>query len=216
MSVLRLHQVVFGLGQGVLGASDNRMGLWTQGCSLPKCRGCTSMHTWSPTGGRLVAIASLLKLVGTQACPPQGLTVSGGEPTDQAAGLTAFIAGFRQRLPGAEVVLYTGLPWIRLTQRFPDLVALLDVAVAGPYVRTRAATALAGSSNQKVVLLTPLARRLYEGWQDWPRHRLQVGVVGGNQLLTLGIPDTSGMALAARQVDAVAVSWDKGAGEKRS
>jgi len=214
--VLRLHQVVFGLGRGVLGASANRMGVWTKGCSLPKCPGCSSTHTWSPEGGKVVSVEILLKLARAQSQPPSGLTVSGGEPTDQAEGVTVFIACFREAFPATEIVLYTGLRWPVLVERFPDLVTLLDVAVTGPYVRTREATPLAGSSNQEVRLLTPLAERLYRDWRNWPRHALQVGRVRSDEIVTVGIPDTPRMARAAQRVDAVGVSWDQIEEEKHA
>lgn len=213
---LRLNQVVFGLGPGVLGASGNRMGVWTQGCSLPKCPGCTSTHTWPPEGGKVVSVEALLRLVRVQIRAPSGLTVSGGEPTDQAEAVTAFIAGFRAAFPDTEIVLYTGLRWPVLAKRFPALVTPLDVAVSGPYVRTREATPLAGSGNQEVKLLTPLAERLYRGWRDWPRHALQIGRGRADEIVTVGIPDTPRLARAARQVDAIGVSWDSIQEEKQA
>lgn len=207
--LLRLNQAVFGLGRGVLGASSNRMGVWTQGCSLRKCPGCSSTHTWSPAGGKAVSVEALLKLAHAQALPPSGLTVSGGEPTDQAEGITALIAGFRETFPGTETILYTGLHWSMLAERHPTLVALLDVAVTGPFVRTREATPLTGSSNQEVHLLTPLAKRLYRDWQDWSRHALQVGRAKAEQLVTVGIPHTPRMAQVALQLGAIDVTWDR-------
>ncbi len=205
---LRLNQVVFGLGRGVLGASPNRMGVWTQGCSLPKCPGCSSTHTWAVEGGRTIPVESLVQLARVQALPPSGLTLSGGEPTDQAEGVMALVQAFRVAFPGAEVVLYSGWRWPVLASRFPELVALLDVVVAGPYVCTREATPLAGSSNQEVRLLTPLAERLYQDWPSWPRHRVQVGHGSPDELVTVGIPHIPRMAQAARQVGAVSVTWD--------
>jgi hypothetical protein len=206
--LLRLNQVVFGLGRGVLGASSNRMGVWTQGCSLRKCPGCSSTHIWSPTAGKVVSAEALLKLAHAQSLPPSGLTVSGGEPTDQAEGITGLIARFRETFPGSEIVLYTGLRWSVLAKRFPALVAQLDVAVTGPFVRTREATPLTGSSNQEVHLLTPLAERLYYDWQDWSRHALQIGYTKAEQLVAVGIPHTPRMARAALQVGAIDVTWD--------
>jgi len=207
---LRVAQVAFGLERGVLGASGNRMAVWTQGCSLPKCPGCSSRHTWSAQGGRRLPVAMLLRLAEAQPTPPSGLTVSGGEPTDQAAGVAALADGFRAAFPGAEILLYTGLRWRALAARFPELVARFDVVVAGPYVRTREVTPLAGSSNQEVRLLTPLAERLYAGWPSWPCHALQVAQTGGDRLVTVGIPNTPGLSRAARQVGALAVTWDSG------
>lgn len=204
--ILRVNQVVFGLGRCVLGASPNRMGVWTQGCSLAKCLGCSSTHAWSADGGKTVSVESLLKLARLRT--PSGLTISGGEPTDQAQGVATLIIGFRETFPGAEVVLYTGLGWAVLAKRFPELAALPDVVIAGPYVRGLEATALAGSSNQEVKLLTPLAESLYQGWRAWPRHLLQIGGSDEGRIVTVGIPHTSRMTQAARRVNATEVSWD--------
>lgn len=206
--LLRVNQLAFGLGHGVLGATSNRMGVWTQGCSLPKCPGCSSTHTWPADGGKSISVVSLVRLARTQSFPPSGLTVSGGEPTDQAAAVADLALAFRAAFPNAEVVLYTGLRWPVLSARFPSLVALLDVAVAGPYVRALQATPLAGSGNQEVRLLTPLAERLYQDWRSWPLHAVQVGQVRANQLVTVGIPHIPRMAQAARQVGATEVTWD--------
>lgn len=207
--MLMINQVVFGLGRFVLGASAGRMGVWTQGCSLRKCPGCTSMHTWSPQEGRLVDGARLVRLAQAQDRRPTGLTVSGGEPTDQAAGVIALIEAFRSAFPGTEVVLYSGLRWSALAARHPALVHLLDVAVTGPYARTAAANPLAGSANQDVKLLTPLAGDLYRDWERWPSHTLQVGAGTNSRVITVGIPDTRRMERAAKSTGARNVSWDR-------
>lgn len=206
--MIKLAQIGFGLQSGVLGATDNRMGVWTQGCSLPKCRGCTSIHTWNPALGHAWPITALLAAAKAQLCPPQGLTISGGEPSDQPLAVASLIRAFRALFPGAEVVLYSGLRWPVLAQRFPDLVALLDVAITGPYVRTLEATALTGSSNQEVVLLTPLAECLYRDWRTWPLHRLQVSAAADGEIVTVGIPDTRRMIQAVRSANISATTWD--------
>jgi anaerobic ribonucleoside-triphosphate reductase activating protein len=161
-----------------------------------------------------VSVETVLRLARLQATPPSGLTVSGGEPTDQAAGVMELICGFRRMFPDTEVVLYTGLRWPVLAARYPALVTLLDVAVTGPFVRTLEATPLAGSSNQDVRLLTPLADRLYRDWQDWPRHLLQVGSAKADRVVTVGIPHTPRMARAAEDVAAMGATWERINGTK--
>lgn len=204
---LTLHQVVFGLGPGVLGATGNRMGVWTQGCSLPKCPGCCSAHTWRPEEGRSIRVEALLKAARAQVRTPTGLTVSGGEPTDQAEPLTGLIRGFRRFFPGTEVILYSGLRWPVLQARHQALIALLDVVISGPYVRTLRATPLSGSSNQEVRLLTPLARKLYKNWRNWPMHSTQVVSANETRVVTVGIPDTTRMSRAAEKAGVIGVSW---------
>lgn len=205
---LNLHQVAFGLRSGVLGASNNRMGVWTQGCSLTKCSGCASVHTWSAAKGTLVPVDKLIILARGQSAAPSGLTISGGEPTDQSVVVRELVKQFRSAFPGTEVLLYSGMPWQDLERRHPELLALLDVVVAGPY-EGGAATPLAGSANQTVRLLTPLADALYGNWRDWPIHVQQVSATSERQLVTVGIPDTVRMQEAAVEARAVTVSWQR-------
>lgn len=185
---LRLNTVVHGLQRGVLGATDHRVMLTTQGCSHVKCPGCTSQHTWEANAGRPIQVAGLIAWM--KSLPRvNGLTLTGGEPTDQAVALTALLAAFRQSFPGAEVVLYSARLWPRLQRGFSELIALCDVVVAGPYVASLKPTPLAGSSNQTVHLLTPLAQRIYAGWENWPLHRVQLSKPGArNTALVIGIP----------------------------
>lgn len=201
-----MNEVAFGLARYVLGASAGRMGVWTQGCSLRKCPGCTSAHTWAADGGRTVDVRMLMKLARAQRRPPTGLTISGGEPTDQRTAVVTLVESFRDAFPGTEVVLYTGLRWSVIASRHARLVELVDVAVTGPFARTSAPTPLAGSANQEVKLLTPLARELYADWERWPRHMLQVSA-SRSGVLTVGIPDTRRMASAADATGASQVSW---------
>lgn len=212
MNIL-INQVVFGLKKGVLGMTNNRMGVWTQGCSLNKCPGCTSVHTWSPSGGKAISVERLLWLAGQQSATPTGLTISGGEPTDHADGVVALITGFRSAFPGAEVILYSGLRWPVLTARHSALVDRLDVAVTGPYVRSQDPLPLAGSSNQEVHLLSDLAKRLYQDWRQLPLHALQIGSSRDGNVVTVGIPHTPRMAQAAKGVGAVGswqATWEDG------
>lgn len=119
----------------------------------------------------------------------EGLTISGGEPTDQITALSKFLVNFRQEFPNAELVLYTALLWSRLKHQYAGLLALCDVVIAGPYIQSLTSTAMSGSCNQTVELLTPHAKRLYAGWQDWPVHRVQVGRTHQNgKMVMVGIP----------------------------
>jgi anaerobic ribonucleoside-triphosphate reductase activating protein len=215
---LNLNQVVFGLGRGVLGATANRMGVWTQGCSLSKCPGCSSTHTWAPDDGRPVAVATLLQLALAQVNPPSGLTISGGEPTDQADAVAELAKVFREAFPTAEVILYSGLRWPTLAREYQPLLALLDVVVSGPYVRTLDATTLSGSRNQEVRLLTPLAAVLYRDYETWPLHAMQVGHLSRgseDRVVTVGIPDIRRMQRAARQIGCQAMTWKEGTEQAR-
>ncbi len=201
---LLLRQLAFGLAAGVLGAAANRMGVWTFGCDLA-CPGCGSVHTWhesSASDAHWVPVDTLLRLAAER--DPGGLLLSGGEPSSQAVPTTALASGFKSLFPQREVVLYSGLRFAPLQARFPALVAAVDVVVSGPYVQTLPANSLAGSSNQEVHLLTPLAEKLFKDWPTWPAHSLQVAsqiAVGGDtEIVTVGIPHTKRLAQAAERL----------------
>lgn len=202
---LRVNSMVAGLGPGVLGASAPAVQLVLQGCTIG-CPGCTSPHTHAAGGGRQMPQAALLQVL--QGLHQRGqlarLTVTGGEPTEQAGPLQTFLGRVRERFSDTEVVLYSGRTWAALQRHFHGLVAQCDVVVAGPFVANRPPTPLAGSDNQTVHLLTPRAERLYRDWPQWPLHRVQVNVAetpGHEQRMVLvGIPQRAlAPALAQRR-----------------
>lgn len=185
---LRLNAAAHGLQRGVLGATDHRVMLTLQGCSHTKCPGCTSPHTWDANAGRLVSVSGLIKWM-KSLHRVDGLTITGGEPTDQAAALSDLLQRFRGAFSDAEVVLYSALLWPRLQKQHASLLAMCDMVVAGPYLAALMPTPLAGSANQTVHLLTPLAERLYAGWEGWPLHRVMVSATQRpEQALMVGIP----------------------------
>jgi anaerobic ribonucleoside-triphosphate reductase activating protein len=211
---LVLSQVAFNLAKGVLGTSAPGMGVWTAGCSLA-CPGCTSQHTWRKSDGRSVVIGQLMAWAKAQTKAPARLTVSGGEPTEQAASVLALIQAFKMGFPLAEVVLYTGLRWPVLLAKHNKLANACDVVIAGPYVQNLPATSLAGSSNQTVQLITPRAEALYADWQNWPMHAMQSAALQKknatglqHEIFTAGIPPTrAAMDRAAKSVQAASVTW---------
>ncbi len=111
-----------------------RFVVWVQGCTL-RCPGCWNPDTWSTGGGRPVTVAELLALY--RATPGlEGLTLSGGEPFQQAAPAAALAEAVRRA--GGSVMIFTGYPLDALTA--PDhrrLLAAADLVVAGPYDRAR-------------------------------------------------------------------------------
>lgn len=210
---LLLRQLAFGLEAGVLGAADNRMAVWTFGCNL-SCPGCSSSHTWrksSAADAHWVSVKTLLRLALER--DVQGIVISGGEPTLQAPAATALAKGFKARFPEMEVVLYSGMLFEPLHARFTELVEAVDVVVAGPYDQSLPPTPLAGSSNQEVVLRTPVAERLFSGWESWPLHRMQIASQiadsGDTEIVTVGIPHNQRLAKALQDVkhQVHQVSW---------
>lgn len=132
-----------------------RFTVFTQGCPL-QCVGCHNPDTWDFTGGRLVTVSSLVAEM-SQNPLLTGLTLSGGEPTQQASACTALAAAARRL--GLNVWAYSGYPIETLLRRavrddqLAQFLGHLDVLVAGPYVQARRSlvTTYRGSTNQRLI-----------------------------------------------------------------
>ena len=131
--------------------------VWVQGCPL-RCRGCVSTDTLSFDGGQSVSIAELAAKI-ADITGIEGVTLSGGEPFSQAAGLTDLIAQFKQARPELSVMSYSGyrLRWLRAhgSPAQAKLLGKLDILIDGPYRDDlHASLRWRGSSNQTVQFLT--------------------------------------------------------------
>jgi anaerobic ribonucleoside-triphosphate reductase activating protein len=83
----KAHWPVTVLGPG------RRIGLWVQGCTIG-CRGCVSQDTWPRDPRKRIAVPELLDWCRRTAKDgPDGITISGGEPFEQPAGLRALLDG---------------------------------------------------------------------------------------------------------------------------
>lgn len=79
--------------------------VWVQGCRLA-CRGCMSRHTWDPEAGRRVRVVDVAAWL--QSLDVRRLTVSGGEPFDQAEPLRRLVDLLREDDPEWQVTMYSG------------------------------------------------------------------------------------------------------------
>ena len=145
----------------VLGPGERAV-IWVQGCRLA-CRGCIVPESWDARGGASVPVSDLAGWVLAQP-GIEGITLSGGEPMDQAAGLAALIDVVRR---GADlgVVLFTGYTHERLESggsgEQKALLERTDLLIDGPYIEPLHADLLwRGSSNQRLLPLTTRYRRL--------------------------------------------------------
>jgi len=181
LGISRLHFPVQTLGPG------RRAGIWLQGCSIG-CAGCLSRDTWTPAVVT-TATAAVADWVERNADDGMtGITVSGGEPLDQAARLAELLGDLRcrPRLAGQDILLYTGYAFGVLARRHRAVLALVDAVISGRYVQSRPSVhPWMGSANQVLTLLTPRARQRFTG-PTGPR-QLQVSADGGRLWLT-GVP----------------------------
>lgn len=183
------------LGPGV------RAAVWVQGCPF-RCRGCIAPEWIPASGGRLTDPEELAEHLLTD---PRvtGLTLSGGEPMTQAAGLAATVRAARARRD-LDVISFTGFTLDRLrtdppAPGVPELLAELDVLIDGQYVRDLDdGLGLRGSANQVVNHLTGRLRHV--DLETGPR---TADLVITSQGLTLiGVPPKGVLPMAHRLVTA--------------
>ena len=121
ISVNKAHFPVTVLGPG------RRIGLWLQGCSIG-CKGCVSQDTWARDAGRDMPLAQLLSWCRQAAADGfDGVTITGGEPFDQPAALSALLSGLHRWRTQAgldfDLLCYSGYPLARRSGSFSRALA---------------------------------------------------------------------------------------------
>jgi anaerobic ribonucleoside-triphosphate reductase activating protein len=212
LRLTRTHFPVTALGPGV------RLGIWVQGCPLA-CAGCIAKDTWDPESGTAVTVAELLddvrRAIGDGA---DGVTVSGGEPLEQAVALAAFLRGIRQLATAADfdVFMYTGYELSELNASQLEAANLADVLITGRYVVTAPTRRIwRGSANQEMRLRTPLAEARYA---EYVEHEpaappIQIETTSDGHAWWVGVPNNPDTkkaverTLTAHGYEVESVSW---------
>jgi anaerobic ribonucleoside-triphosphate reductase activating protein len=189
LNVSRLHYPVTALGPG------RRAGIWVQGCTLA-CPGCVSRDTWSHEAGTRLPVAGVLQWL-TDICAGDqvdGLTISGGEPTEQPKALHLLLQGvaeLRQRgVFSGDILCYTGLDEADVREKFAWAPAFIDALITGRFkVDEPTSLIWRGSANQRLIPLSPRGQQLYQQYLDATTSRppLQFTVADG-QIWMIGIP----------------------------
>lgn len=131
-----------------------RFSIFTQGCSH-QCPGCQNPQTWSFDGGELVDTDDLLARIAKNPLL-KGITLTGGEPFEQAEPLVELCTAVRER--GLDVWAYSGFTFEQIVageagEAACALLELCDVLVDGPFLADLQSYELKwrGSSNQRVI-----------------------------------------------------------------
>lgn len=200
----KTHYPVTALGPGV------RAGIWFQGCTIG-CPGCLSRDTWPASPSTAVPVASVLSWLASLDVV-EGVTISGGEPFQQPAALRALLLGiheWRGSRP-VDILIYSGYVISKLSRdpESRDILELCDSVVTGPYIeRLNDGSGLKGSSNQRIVSLTPLGASRYGSLEE-DRQRMQVCVedgAEGRRVYYIGIPRRGDMDRLSAVLDGAGV-----------
>lgn len=196
-----------GLGPG------RRVVAWVRGCGL-RCPGCMTPELWA-TSGRPVPVADAAREVLALLPGADGLTISGGEPFDQAAGVLALVRAVREVRP-VEVLVYSGYDLDEIAgsgSESADLLSEIDLLVAGRFVAEQPnLLPWRGSDNQVVHVLSARAER-HRREAETPRagpSRLSVQMLGSGSFRVIGIPARGDLAKAVTALAARGIPVRRG------
>lgn len=132
-----------------------RTALWVQGCAL-KCPGCCNPEMLEHRDATWLTVREALAQVPADPADVEGISLLGGEPTEQARPLAALARAIRAR--GQTVMLFSGrtLAELNASADTRELLASTDLLVDGRYVERLHTTTrrFIGSTNQQLHFLT--------------------------------------------------------------
>jgi len=167
-----------------------RVALWVAGCSLG-CPGCITPELQPAGSGRELPVGRIAERVLGIAEELDGITLTGGEPFEQAGALAELLDILLAERREWSVLAYSGYPLRHLSRMGSESAALLartDILVAGPYAGGRPIEhRLAGSGNQQVQALSALGRRLLAAGDPQPREQANLAVGQSGADLLIGI-----------------------------
>lgn len=151
-SMVRLAGMI---GESIVDGPGIRFVVFAQGCKH-NCPGCHNPQTHSFTGGKLVSIESIIDEIKKDPLL-DGVTISGGEPFEQALALSEL--AHRVRKMGLNVMTYTGYTFEELIEGsgqkegWDKLLSETDILVDGPFEIDKKSLLLKfrGSQNQRII-----------------------------------------------------------------
>lgn len=174
----------------------NRIAIWLQGCSR-HCPGCISPELQNKNSGQIVRVESLFSKISEIAPDHSGITISGGEPFEQADALLKLITLVRERTK-LDIMVYTGFKLEELQKcgcnispALPALLKQIDILIDGSFILDQPTEKIwRGSENQELHLLSKrVACFAYSVNQEYgDKRELQVGYTCDGALHIIGIP----------------------------
>lgn len=186
---MRVHRIIERTGAEGPGT---RLCVWVQGCGHG-CRGCYAKATWDPAGGTEIDSLELVRLIRKNHGTIDGITLLGGEPFDQAAGLLPAAAEARES--GLNVIAFSGYLYEELLEKSGcrELLRYVDLLIDGAYIEEKRdfSRPLAGSSNQRFIYLTD---RISEREMQAYRNRMELRIGGDGRLIMNGMADLGALS----------------------
>ncbi len=172
--ILRLAGIQY---DSIVDGPGIRLALFVQGCSH-RCPGCHNPETHDPQGGKPVELSQLVEII--YGCENiDGVTISGGEPFEQAEPVAALASAITEH--GLDLILYSGYNFEKLQEKaladknIYRILSLGRLLIDGPFIQSECDLTLPfrGSRNQRIIDL-PLSLRAGRPvqWADLLRSEL--------------------------------------------
>lgn len=148
--------------ESVVDGPGLRFVVFTQGCPH-RCLGCHNPGTHLKAGGIAYSIDRVLALY-DQNPLRRGITLSGGDPFEQAGAAADLARAIHQR--GGDVITYTGYRLEQLqrkeTSGIQALLSETDLLIDGPFVEAKRCLEVpfVGSLNQRLIALSERGNHL--------------------------------------------------------
>lgn len=181
MNIGRIYYPVTTLGYG------KRIGIWVCGCQR-HCRKCISPELQPRENGKEIAVKDLFFILESNLAKTDGITISGGEPLEQAREVCELMQMFINAGKD-DILLYTGFSLEEILKEGDEFrlkcLELAAAVVMEPYIdELNDGIGIRGSSNQKIVINRYMKHYEMLGSQ---KRKLQVIQTGKNMLI-IGIP----------------------------
>jgi anaerobic ribonucleoside-triphosphate reductase activating protein len=158
--------------------------IWFQGCTIG-CDGCISKHTWKFSNKYKKDLNEVMKTLINFENP--NITISGGEPFDQADSLYILLKGIREHF--SDILVYSGYSYEYLEANYKHILNLIDVLIDSPFIDSMPSLkAYKGSKNQNMIIFNKKLVPKYREFFISEKSHLQI-YQNVEQIYFIGVPN---------------------------
>lgn len=174
----------------VLGPGKERLGIWTQGCTI-HCPGCMTPESWEFDPKFYLDFKKIEdRIIKSNLEGYTSGVISGGEPFDQPDGLHILLSYLR-KYDFNDILVYSGYSYNYIINNYPNHLKLIDLLISEPFIQEERNLKLwRGSDNQKIHILnhnTEYSESDFENMKYSKFREIQL-IQDGCEIFLIGIP----------------------------